>query len=160
MLDSDKCNVLGFAARRFALLSVTQVWRQRARRRPRSPGSRLINGVKMELVESEACGAIRHIHQPPLSRKLKWKSGPLNECRSHCPPECNLMMYDIFKAAGPARRFILNHKWTGELMWNSAEARLNEVHQTEYDDSSVKSEWIYKCIMIHEDQDGCLQGVN
>ncbi len=82
----------------------------------------------------------------PLSRKLKWKSGPWMSADPIVPRmQSDDVWYLLRRPVPHAASF-----WTTTGQVSSCEtlqARLNEVHQTEYDDSSVKSEWIYKCIM-------------
>ncbi len=115
-----------------------QVWRQRGE--TRSPGFQANKWCEDGTgpMESEAVERFA-TYINSTEQKIEMEIWALNECRSHCPQNAIWWCMISFKTAGPARRFILNHNWTGELMWNLAGAS-EWGSQTEYDDDSVKSE--------------------
>lgn len=90
------CNVLGFEAISYGAAPVTAGVASARARRQGHRDSRLINGVEMERpVEREAAERFA-TYINSTEQKIEMEIWALNECRSHCPQERNLMMYDIF----------------------------------------------------------------
>lgn len=78
------------------LLFVTAGVASACTRRQGHRDSRLINGVEMERpVEREAAERFA-TYINSTEQKIEMEIWALNECRSHCLQERNLMMYDIF----------------------------------------------------------------